>query len=74
MSEFKSELKRLTEEREKELEELQRTYIATKLTELTLEQQEFFYKIYPDGLRKDQLLNAASQIERTIIKNVNKAK
>jgi hypothetical protein len=74
MSEFKSELKQQTEKREKDLEEFQRIYITTKLMELTLEQQEFFNKIYPDGLRKDQLLNAANQIERTIAKNTKKAR
>lgn len=66
---FQSELKRITEEKERELEALQRSYIARQLNELTAEQLEFFNKIYPDGVPVHQLLNAGSQIERTIIKN-----
>lgn len=66
---WKSELEHITEEKQRELEALQRSFIAQKLNELTPEQLEFFNKIYPKGVPTEQLLNAGNQIERTIIKN-----
>lgn len=51
------------------LEKVARDFIAVELAKCTLEQQEFFNKLFPSGPNKDQLFSAAELIERTLDKN-----
>lgn len=50
-------------------EEFQRSYIDGLLAQLTDDQRNFFHRLYPNGILKKDLHNAAGLCERTIIKN-----
>jgi hypothetical protein len=49
--------------------QLQDNWINENLAKCTPEQQALFEKMYPGGPKRDQILNAADQIYRTIVKN-----
>ena len=55
-------LKRLTEE-------FQREHLAQILAKCSPAQQEFFHRLYPNGVPADKLTHAYDQCERTVKKN-----
>jgi hypothetical protein len=64
-----SQLDLLTAMAQEAIIKFQRAWVEAHVAKLTKEQQEFYHRLYPDGPRNSQLLNAADQIERTIKKN-----
>lgn len=64
-----SELETLTKEFEAAIVAIQRQWIAEHLAMLTVEQQDLFRRLYPNGPTKSQIFIAAEQIERTIKRN-----
>ena len=51
------------------LEKVVHEHLESRLALLTQPQRDFYKRVYPDGPKWDQLLNAESQIENTIKKN-----
>jgi 3-methyladenine DNA glycosylase AlkC len=57
-----------------EIEEFKRQSLENILNQLTQEQVAFFYKIYPNRLKEDQLITAINLCDRTLEGNTNKLK
>ena len=58
----------------KDIEEFKRQSLENRLRQLTLEQVSFFYKLYPNRLKEDQLITAINLCDRTLEGNTNKLK
>jgi hypothetical protein len=54
---------------EAEVEAFKRRMLAERLTQCTSEQQAFFNRLYPKGVREDQIMDAIDLCDRTIRKN-----
>ena len=54
----------------KEVEDFKRNLLAKRLLQCTKKQQEFFNKVYPNGVSEDSLVSAIDLCDRTIAKNL----
>jgi hypothetical protein len=54
---------------EAEVEAYKRKMLADRLAQCTPTQQAFFGRVYPRGVREEQLMNAIDLCDRTIRKN-----
>lgn len=52
--------------------EFLRSELSERLQRCTLLQQEFFWRIYPNGVPDDKLPDAIGLVDRTLVKNENK--
>ena len=57
-----------------EIEEFKRQSLENRLSQLTQEQVAFFYKLFPNRLKEDQLITAILLCDRTLEGNTNKLK